>query len=117
MPLSGLALLAGGLGAIAAMVGSTGESGGSQGAKPVVTLDTSLGTIQIELNPDKAPISVKNFLEYVEKGHYDGTIFHRVIPSFMVQGGGFTPDLRQKPAGPQIKNEAGNGLKNDRGTV
>jgi cyclophilin family peptidyl-prolyl cis-trans isomerase len=112
-----MALLAGGLGAIAAMVGTTGESSGSGDAKPVVVLDTSLGSIQIELNPDRAPISVRNFLDYVEKGHYDGTIFHRVIPRFMVQGGGFTPDLRQKPTGPQIKNEAGNGLKNDRGTV
>jgi peptidyl-prolyl cis-trans isomerase A (cyclophilin A) len=84
---------------------------------PVVVLDTTLGEIQIELDAAKAPISTRNFLDYVESGHYDGTIFHRVIPNFMVQGGGFTKDMQQKPTRNPIKNEAGNGLKNDRYTV
>jgi peptidyl-prolyl cis-trans isomerase A (cyclophilin A) len=77
----------------------------------------ALGTITIALNPEKAPISVKNFLEYVRSGYYDGTVFHRVIPGFMAQGGGFTPDIKEKPAGEPIRNEASNGLRNARGTV
>jgi len=86
--------------------------------KPVVLLETSLGNIKVELDPGKAPVSVKNFLAYVKEGHYDGLIFHRVIRDFMIQGGGFTKDMREKrPARPPIKNEAGNGLKNDRGTI
>ncbi len=85
--------------------------------KPVVLMKTSMGDIKIELYPDKAPITVQNFLEYVKKGHYDHTIFHRVIDNFMIQGGGFTANLTQKPTLPAIKNEAGNGLKNTRGTV
>lgn len=89
---------------------------------PVVALDvaqgrTALGTITIALNPEKAPISVRNFLAYVRAGHYDGTVFHRVIPGFMVQGGGFTPELEEKPTRPPIRNEARNGLRNSRGTV
>jgi cyclophilin family peptidyl-prolyl cis-trans isomerase len=77
-----------------------------------------MGNIKVELYPDKAPISVKNFLAYVKEGHYDGLVFHRVIRGFMIQGGGFTPDMKEKrPAHPPIKNEAGNGLKNERGTV
>jgi peptidyl-prolyl cis-trans isomerase A (cyclophilin A) len=84
---------------------------------PVVTLTTSLGVIKIELNADKAPISSENFLAYTESGHYDGTIFHRVIPDFMIQGGGMKPDMSQKPTNAPIKNEAENGLKNLRGTV
>ncbi len=90
------------------------------GAKPIVVIETSKGTIEAELDGDKAPISVKNFLSYIEKKHYDGTIFHRVIgppKNFMIQGGGFTPDMVQKPTLPPIKNEAGNGLLNDRGTL
>ena len=86
-------------------------------ANPVVIMKTSMGEIKIELYPDKAPITVKNFLSYVDKGFYDGTIFHRVIKTFMIQGGGFTPDFRQKTTDAQIKNEASNGLKNDRGTI
>jgi peptidyl-prolyl cis-trans isomerase B (cyclophilin B) len=82
-----------------------------------VAFDTTKGRIIIELYPDKAPKSVDNFLKYVKAGHYDGTIFHRVIPGFMVQGGGFTPDMKQKPTRPSIPNEADNGLANDRGTV
>ncbi len=84
---------------------------------PTVKMTTSLGEITIELYADKAPISVKNFLDYVERGFYDGTIFHRVIPNFMIQGGGFTADMSQKPTGAPIKNEADNGLKNERGTL
>jgi len=84
---------------------------------PRVILDTSLGEIELELNQDKAPISVANFLRYADAGHYDGLIFHRVIPGFMIQGGGFTPDMRQRAVGEPIKNEADNGLRNDRYTV
>ncbi|MEP7262520.1 MAG: peptidylprolyl isomerase, partial [Usitatibacter sp.] len=82
-----------------------------------VKLTTSLGPIVIELDEAKAPISSENFLKYVDSGHYDGTIFHRVIPDFMVQGGGFSADMKQKPVQAAIKNEGANGLKNDRYTV
>ena len=82
-----------------------------------VKLTTSMGAITLELNKEKAPISVENFVKYVQAGHYDGTIFHRVIDNFMIQGGGFTKDMRQKPTQPQIKNESTNGLKNDNYTV
>ena len=85
--------------------------------KPVVTLDTSLGKIVLELDAEKAPVSVANFLAYVDSGFYDGTIFHRVIPDFMIQGGGFAPDMSQKPTKPPIKNEADNGLKNESWTI
>jgi peptidyl-prolyl cis-trans isomerase A (cyclophilin A) len=84
---------------------------------PVVQMETSQGTIKIELFEKEAPISVKNFLGYVNKGFYNGTIFHRVISGFMVQGGGFTADFTQKPTNAPIKNEAANGLNNDRGTI
>ena len=83
----------------------------------IVTLKTSEGDIKIELYADKAPITAENFLKYVQEGFYDGTIFHRVIPNFMIQGGGFTEDMNQKQTNPDIKNEADNGLKNDRGTI
>jgi len=89
----------------------------AEGGNPVVIMSTSKGDIKIELFKDKAPISVENFLSYAGDGYYDGTIFHRVIPNFMVQGGGFTPDFSQKPTKPPIKNEAENGLKNERGTL
>ena len=82
-----------------------------------VTLETSHGNIVIELNDEKAPETVKNFLNYVNDGFYDGTIFHRVIPNFMVQGGGFMPGMVQKRVEDPIKNEADNGLANDRGTI
>ena len=84
---------------------------------PVVVIETSLGTITAELDQAKAPLSVENFLQYVADGHYNGTVFHRVIKGFMVQGGGFTADIQQKPVRAQIKNEATSGLKNDRGTL
>jgi peptidyl-prolyl cis-trans isomerase A (cyclophilin A) len=87
------------------------------GAESVVVMKTSMGEIQIKLNKDKAPVSVENFLGYVNKKFYDGTIFHRIIPTFMIQGGGFTADMTKKPTGPAIKNEAQNGLKNTRGTI
>ncbi|MGE5444301.1 MAG: peptidylprolyl isomerase [Ignavibacteriales bacterium] len=89
----------------------------SKGGNPVVIMSTSMGDIKIELYPDKAPETVKNFLSYVNDKFYDGTIFHRVIPGFMIQGGGFTPDMKQKPTKAPIKNEADNGLKNDTGTI
>jgi peptidyl-prolyl cis-trans isomerase A (cyclophilin A)/peptidyl-prolyl cis-trans isomerase B (cyclophilin B) len=82
-----------------------------------VLMKTSLGDMTIELYPDKAPKTVENFLGYVNSGFYDGTIFHRVIDNFMIQGGGFTQDLHQKPTKPAIANEAKNGLSNQRGTL
>ncbi len=84
---------------------------------PVVRMETTLGTITIELFEKEAPVSVKNFLEYAGSGFYENTIFHRVIPGFMAQGGGFTADRTQKPTKAPIRNEAANGLKNDRGTI
>jgi len=108
-------------GALAAEPGGapprTGAPGEKGGGKPVVVLDTSKGKIRLELDSSKAPITVKNFLRYVDEGHYDGTIFHRVIPGFMIQGGGFTPDMKQEKTHEPIKNEAANGLENDRGSV
>ncbi|MFO1340350.1 MAG: peptidylprolyl isomerase [Burkholderiaceae bacterium] len=82
-----------------------------------VELTTSAGVIRIELDDAKAPLSVANFLAYVNKGHYDGTVFHRVIKGFMVQGGGMTADMKQKPTDAPIQNEANNGLKNDKYTL
>jgi peptidyl-prolyl cis-trans isomerase B (cyclophilin B) len=86
-------------------------------ASPRVVLETSLGDITLELDRAKAPMTTENFLSYVTSGHYDGTIFHRVIPDFMIQGGGFSEEMRQKPTVAPIVNEADNGLKNRRGTV
>jgi cyclophilin family peptidyl-prolyl cis-trans isomerase len=88
-----------------------------QAANPQVLLKTNKGDITIELFQDKAPVSVKNFLGYVDAKYYDGLIFHRVIKGFMVQGGGMTSDMHEKTARPPIKNEAANGLKNLRGTL
>lgn len=102
---------------------STGNSAMAAGekmeqtGKRMVTMKTSEGTIRIELWEDKAPITVKNFIRYVNEGFYDGTIFHRVIDNFMIQGGGFTADMVQKKPHEPIKNEAGNGAKNDVGTL
>ncbi len=84
---------------------------------PRVTLETSLGNIVLELDPQRAPVTVANFIQYVEDGHYDGTVFHRVIPNFMIQGGGFTADMRQKPTRAPIELESRNGLSNVVGTV
>ena len=81
------------------------------------TIETSMGSITVELDDEKAPITVKNFLDYAASGHYDGTIFHRVIDGFMIQGGGFTRNMDQKPTRAPIRNEAMNGLKNARGTI
>jgi len=89
-----------------------------KGKSPMkVKLTTSMGPITIELDKAKAPVSVENFVKYVESGHYNGTIFHRVIDGFMIQGGGFDKDMRQKSTNAPIKNEADNGLKNDKYTV
>lgn len=84
---------------------------------PKVLMKTTLGDITIELYPDKAPATVKNFLKYVDSGFYKGTIFHRVINGFMIQGGGFTKDMKKKEAIDTVKNEADNGLKNETGTI
>ncbi len=85
---------------------------------PLVEIETSMGIITAELFAKEAPLSVKNFLEYAKSGYYSGTVFHRIIPGFMIQGGGLTAELQPKPgSNPPIKNEAGNGLKNDRGTL
>ena len=96
-------------------------SGGAAAADPQVDIKTSAGTIRLELYPDKAPLTVENFLKYVQDGHYDGTIFHRVIPNFMVQGGGFDRNFQQKKTRDPIRNEAERalkaGLKNDIGTI
>jgi cyclophilin family peptidyl-prolyl cis-trans isomerase len=88
-----------------------------EGASPVVIIKTSKGDIKVKLHQDKAPVTVENFLAYVDSGHYENTIFHRVIANFMIQGGGFTSDMNQKPTLKPIKNEAANGLKNNRGTL
>jgi peptidyl-prolyl cis-trans isomerase B (cyclophilin B) len=87
------------------------------GDNPKVVMETTKGNIILELYADKAPETVKNFLTYVDDGFYNGTIFHRVIPNFMIQGGGFKADMKEKPTRSPIKNEADNGLKNDRGTI
>jgi peptidyl-prolyl cis-trans isomerase A (cyclophilin A) len=89
----------------------------NSGANPMVIMTTSLGDITIELDAEKAPISVENFLKYVDDGFYDGTIFHRVIPNFMIQCGGMIADMSEKSNNPPIKNEADNGLQNKRGTL
>lgn len=83
----------------------------------MVELHTNHGLIKLELDAEKAPKTVENFLNYVKKGHYDGTVFHRVINGFMIQGGGFEPGLKQKPTDAPIANEANNGLKNDKYTI
>lgn len=103
---------------IVVLLGFTAGCGGKpKGGKYMVVLETTHGEIVIELDADKAPVTVENFLAYVDAGHYDGTIFHRVIPKFMIQGGGFTEEMKEKPHRGPIKNEADNGLKNKRGTL
>jgi peptidyl-prolyl cis-trans isomerase A (cyclophilin A) len=103
-----LSLAAGALG--------VGSSKGSDKA-PIVLIETSMGNIKVELDPEKAPITVKNFLDYVNEKFYDGLIIHRVAPAFVIQGGGFSPSLEQKKTKAPIKNEAANGLSNSRGTI
>lgn len=95
----------------------TSASVSAQGADPRVKLTTSMGDIVVQLDAAKAPKSVANFLQYVKDKHYDGTVFHRVIDGFMVQGGGFTADMKQKPTRAPVPLEAGNGLKNDKYTI
>ena len=87
------------------------------GKNPLVRFETSHGDFSVEVDEESAPISAQNFLRYVDEGYYDGTVFHRVIPGFMVQGGGFTADMEQKPGHSPIRNEANNGLKNQRGSL
>jgi peptidyl-prolyl cis-trans isomerase A (cyclophilin A) len=99
----------------ALMLGMTTAS--AQGSAPRVALETTQGRIVIELAPKEAPKTVENFLAYVKAGHYDGTVFHRVIPTFMIQGGGFGPDMAERSTRPPIPIESKNGLKNARGTV
>jgi cyclophilin family peptidyl-prolyl cis-trans isomerase len=108
-----------GLTAAIALVALTAGLAGAQTKKgnPVVVLETSKGNIEIELNEAKAPVSTKNFLDYVDSHFYDGLIFHRIIDNFMIQGGGFTADMSQKNGKPPIENEAGNGLANDKYTI
>jgi len=84
---------------------------------PTATIETNKGPITVQLYRDKAPLSVENFFTYVDEGFYDGTIFHRVIDGFMIQGGGFSQDMKKKPTHAPVKNEADNGLKNERGTL
>jgi peptidyl-prolyl cis-trans isomerase A (cyclophilin A) len=96
---------------------STVPEGASAQANPQVLIKTSKGEIVVELYPAKAPASVENFLKYVDSKHYDGTVFHRVISNFMIQGGGFTPDMKKKPTNKPIANEWKNGLKNVRGSL
>jgi len=86
-------------------------------ADPQVEIKTSLGDIVVELDPARAPLTVENFLQYVKARHYDGTLFHRVMPGFMIQGGGFTPDFQEKPTGKPVRNEASNGVPNTVGTI
>ncbi|MDX2168684.1 MAG: peptidylprolyl isomerase [Deltaproteobacteria bacterium] len=107
------ALAIGLFGSVLAATGSVAHAADN----PVVVMKTSKGVIEIELDKAKAPVTVENFLAYTNDKFYDGTTFHRVIPTFMIQGGGFTPDMKQKPTKPPIKNEAANGLKNVRGSI
>jgi cyclophilin family peptidyl-prolyl cis-trans isomerase len=105
------------LGACTGSNTETSDTAPDSSGAPVVVLKTSSGVIEIELFEEKSPESVKNFLQYVDDGFYDGTLFHRVIPDFMVQGGGYNGDRTRKETRPPIKNEADNGLKNENGTV
>jgi cyclophilin family peptidyl-prolyl cis-trans isomerase len=99
------------------VLGLAAIPGGALAADPQVDIKTNVGTIRLELYPEKAPKTVENFLRYVKEGHYNGTIFHRVIDGFMVQGGGFDASYKQKPTRDPVQNEAKGGLKNDAGSV
>ena len=101
----------------AATAGAATETAPAPKGLVKVSMETSKGTIELELDADKAPISVANFVSYAKKGFYDSTIFHRVIPGFMIQGGGFTADMQPKPTDKAIQNESKNGLKNAKGTI
>src|SRR5438067_3658254 len=131
-PFSLFILAAGMLGIVSCMPPDTGRPGEPKSSRtpsvesgvptpekdmPIVLIDTSMGPIKVELYPEKAPITVKNFLSYVDDKHYDGTVFHRVIAGFMIQAGGFDEKLKEKKPKAEIKNEAGNGLSNVRGTI
>jgi cyclophilin family peptidyl-prolyl cis-trans isomerase len=105
------------LGGIALALSFFTQAVPAQGANPVVTLETSMGPIKIELYPEKAPVTVKNFIDYVEAKHYDGLIFHRVIPNFMIQGGGFESGMKERKTKAPIVNESKNGLENKRGNI
>lgn len=103
---------------VLALLGTLGTLANAADTKPVqVVMETSKGTVEIELDAARAPKSVQNFVEYAKAGFYNGTVFHRVIPGFMAQGGGFTPQMAQKDTRAPIQNEADNGLKNTRGTL
>lgn len=108
-----LALLA----TITLMACITFSQGLTAQANPQAVMHTSMGDIQLELYAEKAPVTVANFISYAKNGFYDGTIFHRVIGNFMIQGGGFTPDMQKKATGEPIRNEASNGISNTRGTI
>jgi peptidyl-prolyl cis-trans isomerase A (cyclophilin A) len=99
------------------LIGAPQERNFAASKQPIVLVQTSMGDIKIELYPDKAPITVKNFLDYARIGFYNGTTFHRVMPGFVIQGGGVTTDLKEKATRASIKNEATNGLSNLRGTI
>ena len=103
-------------GVLTAMTGGTAADASAQ-SNPVAVIETSLGSMTVELFRDQAPITVENFLTYANDGFFAGTIFHRVIQDFMIQGGGFTPDMSEKATRDAIKNEATNGLQNERGTI
>jgi len=104
--------------ALASLLAAVVAAGSARAANPVVVIETNHGTIKVELFQEKAPVTVKNFLSYVDDKYYDGLIFHRVIEDFMVQGGGFEPGLKkEKKTKPAIKNEASNGISNIRGTI
>lgn len=103
--------------AVAAVILCMAFAVSAEAKNPLVVMETSMGTVKVELFEKEAPISVKNFLDYASSGFYSGTIFHRVINGFMIQGGGFTTEFKQKATQAPIKNEAANGLKNQRGTL
>lgn len=108
-------VLAGALSGAAAAQAQASDN--HEGDTPMVVFETNYGDITLEMFPDEAPVTVENFLQYVDEGFFDGTIFHRVIPGFVIQGGGFTEDMNQKETRAPIKNEADNGLKNSRGSL
>jgi peptidyl-prolyl cis-trans isomerase A (cyclophilin A)/peptidyl-prolyl cis-trans isomerase B (cyclophilin B) len=105
------------IGAVVSILISIQVGAADGAANPQVEMKTSMGTVVVELYPDKAPLTVDNFLQYVKDRHYDGTVFHRVIPGFMIQGGGFGPDFSEKPMRKPVRNEAANRLRNETGTI